>query len=137
MSGGNEIPPALIFAKVKMGSQNALATIQAPLRVFDMNVVDTAGKFLNKGGGIEKLRDKMARVKVNAKARATADSSERFARRHIIVGNFGGMYFQAKLHAFPIKYVYNRIPAPCEFLVPLLDLRKVVWWEGVEEVPDR
>src|SRR5213595_1620605 len=115
MSRGNEIPPTLIFAKVEMGSQDALAAIQAPFGVFDMNVVDTTGKFLNKGGGIEKLGDKMAWVKVNAKARATADSSERFARRHIIVGDFGGMDFQAKLHAFPIKYVYNRIPAPGEF----------------------
>src|SRR5437588_11993819 len=97
-----------------MGTQDALATSQVPLRVFDMDVVDTVGKLLDKGGRVEKLRDKMAWVKVNAKAGAVADSIERLARRHKIVGNFGGMYFQVKLHAFLLKYIYNRIPAPGE-----------------------
>src|SRR5436305_1777325 len=115
-----------------MGTQNALATIQVPLGVFDMDVVDTLRKLLDKGGRVEKLRDKMAWVKVDAKARAVTDSIERCTRRHKIVGNFGGMYFQVKLHAFLVKYIYNRIPALGEILVSFLDFRKVVRWEGVE-----
>src|SRR5438874_13485827 len=107
-----------------------------PLRVFDMDVVDTVSKLLDKGGRVEKLREKMAWIKVNAKAGAIADSIERCARRHKIVGNFGGMYFQGKLHAFLLKYIHNRIPALGELLVSFLDFRKIVRWEGVEQVPD-
>ena len=79
----------------------------------------------------------MAWIKVNPKTRAVVNCIERFACRHKIVGDFGGMYFQGKLHAFPIKYVYNWIPALCNILVPFLDFGKVVRREGIEQVPDR
>src|SRR5260370_24440490 len=136
MSRRNEIPATPGFAKVEMRSQDALAAIQAPLRVFDMDMVDTIGELLDKCGRVEKLMEEMAWVKVNTKAAAVADGIKRFSCRHKIVGNFGGMYFQTKLHAFPFKYIDNWIPASRKILVPFLDFRKVIRRKGVEQVPD-
>src|SRR5579884_3596623 len=119
-----------------MGTQNAPTPIQVPLRILNMDVIDTFGKLLDKGSRVQKLRNKMAWVKINTKARAVADSIQRLARCHKIIRNFSGMDFQRKLHAFLLKYIYNRVPAFGKLLVSSLDFLKVVRRERVEQIPD-
>src|SRR5207302_10173940 len=99
MSRGDELPTTHSIAKLQMGSQDTFASIQVPLGIFDVDVVDAISKLLDKGGGIEKLRDKMAWIKVNPKTRAVVNCIERLACRYKIVGDLGWMYLQDKLHA--------------------------------------
>src|SRR5262249_49541722 len=97
---------------------------------------DALGELLNEGSRVKHLRDEMAGVKINAKAWAVANGIERFARAHKVVGDFGGMYLQAKLDPFLLKYINDWMPPPGKVLVALLDLRKVFGGEGIEFVPD-
>src|SRR5260370_7737591 len=136
MSRRNEIPATPGFAKVEMRSQDALAAIQAPLRVFDMNMVDTIGELLDKCGRVEKLMEEMAWVKVNTKARTVANSIKRFVCRHKIVGDFVGMHFQAKLHTYSFKYIDNWIPALRKILVSFLAFRNDFWRKEEEYLPN-
>src|SRR6266536_4605052 len=101
-----------------------------------MYVVDTVGELFDKGSRIEKLRNKMAWIKVNTKGRTIADGIERLTGCHKIVGDFSRMNLQAILHAYLLKYIDNGIPATGKILVPALDFNGVAWWEGVEYVPD-
>src|SRR5579884_3484286 len=101
-----------------------------------MNMINTFSKLLDKGRRIQKLRNKMAWVKVNAKARTVADSIQRLARRHKIIRNLGRMYFQRKPHTFLLEHIDNRMPALSKLLVSSLDLAKIIRWERVEQVPD-
>src|SRR5437879_12324239 len=103
MYRGDELPTTHSLAKLQMGSQDTFASIQVPLGIFDVDVVDAISKLLDKGGGIEKLRDKMAWIKVNPKTRAAVNCIERVACRLKIVGESGGLYFEGKRHDFPFN----------------------------------
>ena len=78
----------------------------------------------------------VAGVEVDAERGPPADRRQRLARGGEVVSDFGGVDFQAELHAFRVKHVQDWVPALGELGIAAFNGGEVVGRERVEQVPD-
>ncbi len=86
---------------------------------------------------VEELVDEVARVEVDAEARAAVDRRPACGGGHEVVGDLGRVDLEREAHALGVEDVDDRPPALGELLVAAVDRGEVVRRERVEQVPDR
>src|SRR5262249_52472675 len=79
VTGGDEVPAALLLAEVEVRGEDRAASVEPLLRVLDVDMVDAVRELERELRGVEKLVREVARIEVDPEALAVADRVERLA----------------------------------------------------------